>query len=248
VLIYFSVGAIVLESVEELHEAYTSYFRAAELVVLVAFSLEYAANIYAAKDRRAYIFGVWGIIDLLAIIPSFLALADLRVLRITRSLRMLRMLRMLRVLKLVKTLRGTRQAGETTLGQDLQMYFVSVFSVVMISATLVYYAEGEIEGTAFPHIPAALWWSVTTITGVGYGGVFPETAGGRAIAVLTMFAGLALFAMLVSIVGRAMARSDESGLPAKNGRQALIQQRPDLPPTYSRSPESDSHTPVSLRR
>ncbi|MBI3969995.1 MAG: ion transporter, partial [Chloroflexi bacterium] len=87
VLIYFSVASIMLESVAEIHNAYAPLFEAAELVIVVAFTLEYAANIYAAPNKRAYILSFWGIIDLLAIIPSYLHLLDLRVLRITRSVR-----------------------------------------------------------------------------------------------------------------------------------------------------------------
>lgn len=212
VLIYVSIAAIVLESIPEVVAAYGPLLDAIELVVLVAFTVEYAANVYAASDRRRYVLGPWGIIDLLAILPSYLALANLQVLRITRTVRLLRMLRILRVLKLAKGLGGGyaqgRQRGASTLAQDLHLYFVSLVCVVTISSTLLYYAEGDLEGTAFPHIPSAMWWAVVTVATIGYDSLVPVTPAGRAVAVATMLASLALLALLINVVGRALSRAE----------------------------------------
>jgi voltage-gated potassium channel Kch len=87
---------------------------------------------------------------------------------------------------------------------NLTIYGVSLFTVIMISSTLMYFAEGENEGTLFTSIPQAMWWSVVTITTVGYGDMYPVTVGGRIVAAVTMFAGLCLFAVLFNVVGKVL--------------------------------------------
>ncbi|MBI3974611.1 MAG: ion transporter [Chloroflexi bacterium] len=211
VLVYLSIGAIMLESIPELQEWFDPYFQVFELVVTLLFTVEYACNIYVAKNKRAYIFSIWGIIDFLAIFPTLLHFADLLFLRIVRTVRLLRLLRLLRILRVLKILKAMRTLREaagaaegSTFKEDLQLYFACLFSVVVISATLVYYAEAHVEGTPFTHIPAAMWWTLLTISSIGYENFVPVTALGRAVAVVTLFAGLGLFALLVTVVGRGL--------------------------------------------
>lgn len=208
-LVYFSVGSIVLESLPSVYVTYRPIFDFAEYVVVVLFTLDYAANIYVAPNKRAYLFSLQGIVDLLAVAPSILGLFDLRALRIARSLRLVRLLRMFRVLKLVKRLtagpRGGRRFFQESVAAHFELYFVSLFCVVMIAATAMYYAEETGTNSAFPDIPSAIWWVLLTISGIGSSAA-PVTGAGRGVAVLTMLSGLALFALLVSIVNRLLGR------------------------------------------
>ncbi|MBN2087359.1 potassium channel family protein [Candidatus Peregrinibacteria bacterium] len=214
-LIFFSIGSIVAASMEEFYIANQSFFDISEIVVVGIFTIEYAANIYVAEDKKKYIFGPWGIIDFLAIAPSYFNIIDLRaikVLRVLRVLRFLRLMRMLRLLKLAKHVaKGHEEDHKTnkfdTLKMDLQIYFIAMFSVVVIFSTLMYYAERTIEGTSFTSIPQAMWWCVVTITTVGYGDMYPTGPLGRIIATVTMFAGLALFGLLMNVIGKYMMTS-----------------------------------------
>lgn len=183
--------------------------------MVLIFTIEYAANIYVAPVKTKYIFGPWGVIDFLAIAPSYLNIVDLRaikVLRVLRILRFLRLMRMLRLLKLAKHVSSGREKDDKvnkfdTLKMDLQIYFIAMFSVVVIFSTLIYYAERAVEGTAFSSIPQAMWWCVVTITTVGYGDMYPVTFMGRMVAVVTMFSGLALFGLLMNVIGKYMMTS-----------------------------------------
>lgn len=212
-LIFFSILSIVVASVEAIYLKYQRFFDVSEMVVVGIFTFEYLANIYVAKNKRAYILGPWGLIDLFAILPSYFNFIDLRaikVLRVLRILRFLRLMRMLRLLKLAK--RVTQDAGKaknqiSTLKMDLQIYFIAMFSLVVISSTLVYYAERAVEGTAFTSIPNAMWWAIVTITTVGYGDMYPVTLLGRLFAAATMLGGLALFGLLMNVMGKSMMTS-----------------------------------------
>lgn len=214
VLILASVVQVVLESVQSVSESYGYILEAAEYVILAAFTLEYAAHIYLAENRRRYLLSFWGVIDLLAILPSYLALtAHLTALNLTdiRIVRTLRVLRVLRVLKLSKIAvdraQQTMQRRENTFWLDLQIYLIALFTALIISSTLVYHAEHQVEGTPFADIPASMWWGIITITTTGYGDMVPVTVLGRVVAVATMITGLALFGILMSVIGRAMMSS-----------------------------------------
>jgi len=215
VLILFSIGSIIMESMESFYTLHQSFFDISELVVVIIFTIEYVANIYVAQDKTKYIFGPWGAIDFLAIAPSYLNIIDLRaikVFRVLRVLRFLRLMRMLRLLKLAKQVSKGKGSKETvnkfdTLKMDLQIYFIAMFSIIVICSTLMYYAERMTAGTQFTSIPQAMWWCVVTITTVGYGDMYPVTLLGRLVAAFTMFAGLALFGLLMNVIGKSMMSS-----------------------------------------
>jgi voltage-gated potassium channel len=217
VLIYFSIASIVFESIPQLGERLQAPFLALEVVITTLFALEYAANVYASTDRWGYVLSIWGLIDLVAIVPSLLTLVDLRFLRVLRTIRLLRVLRVLRVLKLGRLTRSSQgtPASSTSgqLARDLQLYLVSLFCVVIISATSIYYAESRVDDTAFVHIPAAMWWVMTTISMSGSSVFAPVTAIGRGIGVVTMMSGVALFSWLAAIFTRALLRPDEPHQP-----------------------------------
>lgn len=214
-LIFFSIASIVAASMEDFYAKYQAFFDWSEFVVVALFTIEYAVNIYVADNRKKYIFGPWGIIDFLAIAPSFFNIIDLRaikVLRVLRVLRFLRLMRMLRLLKLAKHVTKKQTDNRTTnkfetLKMDLQIYFIAMFSVVVIYSTLIYYAERNVDGTAFSSIPQAMWWCIVTITTVGYGDMYPVTLLGRLVAIFTMFSGLALFGLLMNVIGKYMMTS-----------------------------------------
>ncbi|MFH0838422.1 MAG: ion transporter [Patescibacteria group bacterium] len=214
-LIFFSIGSIVAASVESIYLAHQTFFDISEMIVVAIFTIEYIANIYVAPVKTKYIFGPWGTIDFLAIAPSYLNIVDLRaikVFRVLRVLRFLRLMRMLRLLKLAKHVVKT-PAGEMTtnkfetLKMDLTIYFIALFSVLTIFSTLEYYCERGVEGTAFTSIPKAMWWCIVTITTVGYGDMYPVTILGRITAGFAMLCGLALFGLLMNVIGKYMMTS-----------------------------------------
>lgn len=208
-VIFASIAMIVLESVAEIHEPYAHYFQWVEGVVLGIFVLEYLANLYVVPRKRTFVFSLWGIIDLVAILPSLLSL--LPQFRIARMLRVLRFLRIMRILKLAKSItqgfeESAKKSKYGTLKLDLQIYMIAMLSVLVVSSALVYEFEHIAQPEKFKNIPEAMWWAIVTMTTVGYGDYFPVTLPGRLVAAGTALAGLALFALLMNVMGKAMLK------------------------------------------
>ena len=207
-VIFYSIATIILESIPGWEEDYGSFFKISEVIVVAIFLVEYVANIYISRPRRQYILGWWGMIDLFAIVPSLINFIDLRQFKVARILRVLRFLRLMRILKLAKKVAADvdeiKEKKYGTLKMDLQIYLIAMFSILIISSTLLFYAESGLPGTKFVDIPHAMWWAIVTMTTVGYGDMSPESFWGRLVAAITSLAGLGMFAMLMNVMGKAM--------------------------------------------
>ncbi|NBX47648.1 MAG: ion transporter, partial [Chloroflexi bacterium] len=210
-MISLSIGALVAESMQP--DAATQLtINVVESTLVLVFSAEYLLHLWVAENRLKYATSFWGIVDLLAILPALLAFLPNAGLRVVRTLRVLRVLRMLKLMKLAadqaRASANLASRGKPSLFNDALIYFMALFTVLTISATLAYFAEvdetAEATATTFNSIPQAMWWSIVTITTTGYGDMVPSTLLGRLIAVGTMFSGLALFGILTSVIGRAV--------------------------------------------
>ena len=148
VLIYLSCVAIALESVESVRAEFGAELATFEWFSVAFFTLDYAFNIYTAKDRFKYVTSFWGLVDLLSILPSFLMLFNFSSVRATKILRLLRVIRILRVLKLARSamqdVNAARDGKTNRIAANLRIYFIALFSVLMISSTLMFYVEGSL--------------------------------------------------------------------------------------------------------
>ena len=144
--IYLSCISIAIESVDEIEAAYHHELAIFEWVSVAFFTLDYLGNIFTAKNRIKYITSFWGIVDLLSILPSYLMLFDFTGVKATKILRILRVIRVLRVLKLARS--AMQDVNDAQLGQvnplaaNLRIYFIALFSTLMISSTLMFHVEG----------------------------------------------------------------------------------------------------------
>ena len=165
IFIYLSCVMIALESIEDLDALYHHEFMVIEWISVIFFTFDYLGNIYTARDRLKYITSFWGMVDLLSILPSYLMVFNFTGVKATKILRILRVIRVLRVLKLARS--AMRDVNDSKSGQtnpivaNLRIYFIALFSIMMISSTLMYYVEGGLytteamaEGQA--HLDAAL--------------------------------------------------------------------------------------------
>jgi len=211
-LIIVSTLAIIIETVAGIWDQYKTFFIVLEIFVASIFTIEYIARIATAEKKLSYILSPLGIIDLLAILPSYFLLISpvftnsfkvLRVFRIIRIIRLLRIIRLIRIFSLTQERKArVKKARASTPWLNLEIYLISLMSVVVISASLLYLVEGNVLGSPFYNIPQGLWWAIVTVTTVGYGDLIPITVLGKIVASLTMLAGLALFALLLTVVGR----------------------------------------------
>lgn len=204
---------VILETVEPLYLEYARYFLIAELAVLSIFSIEYALRVWSSPDPLKYITSFFGIIDLLSIVPGFFLVffpgsVTYHTLGIIRILRVLRLLRTFRLVRLVIPRKHRERISQELRNSEtlvnLEIYLFALATVVVFSGTLLYIAEGHLPQSEIKSIPDGLWWSIVTVSTVGYGDIVPVTALGRFIATGTMLLGLGLFVLMLTVVGRAM--------------------------------------------
>lgn len=205
VAILFSILLVMLESVKELDARYHSFFNISEWVITILFTFEYILRIVSVKKPKAYIFSFYGIIDFLSTIPKYLSLfiggAHALV-----ALRALRLLRIFRILKLVRFVGATNNLGKALKASRFKIFvFISaVLIICVIIGTLMYLIEGDPSG--FTSIPRSIYWSIVTLTTVGYGDIAPQTALGQLLASLVMILGYGIIAIPTGIVGAEMAK------------------------------------------
>ena len=215
ILVFVNVLAVSLETVDSLHRAYAEIFWWIEIVSVTLFTLEYGLRFWSVaasadergisslKARLSYVFSPTGIIDLVAILPSLLPLLfgsiDLRWLRILRLARLFKFSHYTSALEdLISSVRREHQSFIATI--------YLLFLALMISSTLIYVFEHELQPENFGSIPESMWWSFVTLTTVGYGDVVPVTAAGRAIAALTALMGVCVVALLTGIVATGFSK------------------------------------------
>ena len=205
VLILFSVFVVMLDSTSVFHEKYRYLFDVIEWIITVLFSIEYALRIIVVKRPLKYITSFFGIIDLLSILPQYLSFFFIN----GSSLAALRALRLLRVFRILKL---TRFIGESNfLWRSLKasrakigVFLFTVFILSIIFGTIMYLVEGE--GNGFTSIPESIYWTIVTLTTVGYGDIFPGTAIGKLIASIIMIMGYGIIAVPTGIVSAEMAQ------------------------------------------
>ncbi|SHE70309.1 voltage-gated potassium channel [Microbulbifer donghaiensis] len=202
--ILISVGLVLLVSVEGVAGRYGEVLFLLEWIFTGLFTVEYLLRIYCAVNRRSYIFSFYGIVDLLAILPSYLALLYTGASYLL-VIRLLRVLRIFRVLKLVRYLRDAnvllRSLGLAR--RKILVFYASVLVLCVIFGAFMFLVEGPKHG--FSSIPKSVYWAIVTITTVGYGDISPETPLGQAIAAMTMLIGYSIIAVPTGIVTAELA-------------------------------------------
>ena len=174
------------------------FFHWSERIVGAFFVFEYLFRWSRAQNKLRYPVTALALIDLLAVLPFFLALAvDMRSLKLIRTLRVLRLLKLYRYNSaLYKVLYGFRKVKD-----ELVVLGFTIVIVVMVSSVAMHEFEHEVQPDKFHRLSDAVWWSFVTLTTVGYGDVSPMTIGGRAVAVITMIVGIGIFGTFVSLIG-----------------------------------------------
>ena len=200
VMIMASVIAVVLDSVSTFHLQYGELLTVLEWFFTIVFTIEYALRIYSSPHPRGYIFSFYGLIDLLSILPTYIAFLFPQTVYLI-VIRILRVLRIFRILKLFRYI-GEANVLFRALVHARRKIFVFLFSVltlIVVFGTLRFVIEGPDNG--FTSIPKSMYWAIVTVTTVGYGDISPHTAFGQLIAGLAMICGYAIIAVPTGIVG-----------------------------------------------
>ncbi len=202
--IVLSVLAVMLESVGPLRVRYGEAIRIAEWAFTVLFTLEYVLRLIAVKHPLRYARSFFGLVDLLAILPSYVSLL-LPGAQSLLVIRVLRLLRVFRVLKLVSFL-GQAEVLLTALRASwpkITVFLGAVLSTVVIMGSVMYMVEGEANG--FDSIPRGMYWAIVTMTTVGFGDITPKTVPGQFIASVLMIMGYGVLAVPTGIVSVELA-------------------------------------------
>jgi len=211
VVILASVAVIMLDSVHKLDEEYGNFYLKLEWVFTIMFTVEYLVRIWCAPNRKAYVWSVYGVIDLLALLPTYLSLlvpqtAPLLIIRLLRILRIFRVLRLVTLLAEANFLAGALRRS----ARKVFVFFAFMMILTTIFGCLVYVAEGGRNG--FENIPVSIYWAIVTITTVGYGDVVPHSTIGRAIAAVGMLIGYAVIAVPTGIITAELTVAQQSKL------------------------------------
>lgn len=198
-VIFLSVLAVILESIPSFRGTYGRILDQTEWIITIIFTLEYLARLWTHPKPFRYIFSFYGIVDFLAIIPTYLDLIFTGAMGFA-VIRGIRLLRIFRILKITRYSREGRIIVEALSASryKILVFLFAVLMIVLIIGTLMYLVEGEDSG--FTSIPAGIYWAITTLTTVGFGDITPTTGFGKFIASFVMIIGYGVIAVPTGIV------------------------------------------------
>lgn len=202
VVVFYSLFMyfIELEFTNTEHSKNSPFFLWSERVVAGIFTIEYLVRWACAKDKLRYPFRLMAIIDLLAVLPFYIGfMVDMRVLRLIRTLRVLRLFKFYRYNEALQSF----VISFNKIRHELYIIGVAIFFLVILSSTLEFEFERKAQPEMFARYSDAVWWSVITLTTVGYGDKYPVTLGGRFTAIGTLVLGLGIFGTFLSLIGSA---------------------------------------------
>jgi len=210
-LIFFNILMVILETVDSLYVKYNSFFKYFEFFSVTIFSIEYIGRLWSCVENKAknesdgkariqYIFSFSAIIDAIAILPSLLALLFPTVdLRFVRALRIIRLLKFSRYSSSINTLLIVLWDQRKSFGAA----FFILFIILIISSSGMYIVEKDIQPEKFGSIPQSMWWSIVTLTTVGYGDVYPVTSMGKFFGSIIIILGIGTVALPSGILASA---------------------------------------------
>ena len=201
-LIVYSVICFSIETLPDLSQATRRFLYNSEIAIVIIFTFEYIYRVYSAGSKIKFIFSFYGIIDLIAILPFYLATTiDLRSLRLVRFIRLLRLLKLARynnaIVRFTKAIYLVKE--------ELIIFTLASLVTIYFAALGIYHFEHDAQPEVFRSIFDSLWWAVATLTTVGYGDIYPITLAGRIFTFLILMVGLGLIAVPTGIVASALS-------------------------------------------
>ena len=200
IAVLLSVIIVMLESIESIGSKYTSSLRIVEWFFTIIFTIEYIVRILIVNRKSKYIFSFYGIIDLLAIMPTYIGVLVPGISHSLVVIRSLRLLRIFRIFKLSRYIKESQTLVKALIASKhkIGIFFFSVIMAVIILGTIMYLIEDKESG--FTSIPQSIYWAIVTLTTVGYGDIAPATDFGKFVASFVMILGYAIIAVPTGII------------------------------------------------
>ncbi len=207
--ILLSILTVVLESVTSIRQEFGGILLTLEWIFTIAFTVEYILRIITSPRPLRYVYSFYGIVDLLAILPTYLSylIAGSQFLIVIRGLRLLRIFRILKLGHFLGEAETLKRALKASVAKII-VFIGAVLTIVIIVGSLMYLIEGPENG--FRNIPLSIYWAVVTITTVGYGDIAPQTTLGQTLATLLMLMGYGIIAVPTGIVSSELTRADRA--------------------------------------
>jgi voltage-gated potassium channel len=175
-----------------------------EIVSIIIFTIEYVLRIWVADKKIKFLFSFHGLIDLLAVLPFYLSFGiDLRSIRIFRLLRLFRIFKMIRFNLAIQNL----SKAFKSIKEELVLFFILSSFLLYLSAIGIYYFENSAQPETFKSVFHSLWWAIATFTTVGYGDIYPITAGGKIFTSIMLLIGLGIVAVPTGLIASALTKT-----------------------------------------
>ena len=203
-IILLSIAVVMADSVQAIHQVHGRALNGLEWIFTLLFTAEYIARLLCVRRPLQYATSFFGIIDLVAVLPTYLALffPELHALIDVRVLRLLRVFRIFKLAAYVAEYQFLGRALAAS-GRKILVFLSAVVMVVLVMGTVMYVVEGP--GNGFTSIPTSVYWAISTVTTVGFGDITPRTDLGRLIASFMMLMGWGILAVPTGIVTAEMA-------------------------------------------
>ena len=205
-LIVVSLVTFSIETLPDLSQPTRDVLRHIEIITVIIFTVEYLLRLYVADQKSSFIFSFFGLVDLLAILPFYISTGvDLR------SVRAIRLFRLFRILKVVRYSAAIRRFHRALLiaKEEIVLFALVAALLLYLSAVRIFYFENEAQPEEFSSVFHSLWWSVCTLTTVGYGDVYPVTIGGRVFTFVVLATGLGIISVPAGLVASALSKARE---------------------------------------
>ena len=202
-LIVFSIITLTIDTLPDLPPFVSDFLDISEIVITVLFTIEYLVRIAAAPKKIGYILSFYGIVDLIAILPFYIALGvDLR------AVRAFRLFRIIRILKLTRYGRAMERFAKALsyAKEEVVIFFIATIIILYLASVGMYYFEHDAQPDAFRSIFDSLWWAVATLTTVGYGDIYPVTVGGKIFTFVILMCGLGVVAVPAGLISAALSK------------------------------------------
>jgi len=202
-LIIVSLISFTIETIPNLSEQTKFWLNLIEIICVIIFTIEYFLRLFIADKKLKFIFSFYGLIDFLAILPFYISSGiDLRSIRIFRLFRLFRAFKLFRYSKALNRLKDAFKSVKA----ELVLFFVATSFMLYVSSVGIYYFENEAQPDQFASIFHCLWWSVATLTTVGYGDIYPITIGGRIFTSVVVLIGIGIVAVPTGLIASALTK------------------------------------------
>lgn len=204
-LIFISILTFSIDTLQGLSAEFKKLLYTIELLTVSVFTIEYIARVLSSDNKIKFIFSFYGLIDLVAIVPFYMSAGvDLRTLRIFRLFRLFRILKMVRYNKAINRFYESFASAK----EELVLFAFASGILLYLSSVGIYFFEHEAQPEVFASVFHSMWWSIITLTTVGYGDAYPITTGGKVFTFFILIIGLGVVAVPTAIIASAMSSDD----------------------------------------